>query len=128
MHTLTNCAGVAGPDYLAYHISYYKERKQHTYTQQDHERVALSVYVDLVLLARAHCVVWAPSGFPLVAMVSAAVGKEVGPAAGRSEMSPGPVRGAFVQTLGFNPCTVDVPSCIEEAESAAQMRTASRQL
>ena len=61
--------GVAGPDYLAYHISNYQDG--HKATPEENVRTTMTTFVDLVLLARAHCLVWSPSGFPIVAMVSA---------------------------------------------------------
>ncbi len=88
---------------------------------EEHERASLTVYVDLMLLARAHCLVWSKSGFSMVAMVSTMA--IVWVCAG----GPDSVQSCIIrvvramllpQMLGFNPCTVDVPTCMEENDKA----------
>ncbi len=131
---------MVGPDYSAYHIAQYQERGDAPPEEQ--ERASLTTFVDLVLLARAHCLVWAPSGFPMMAMVrggrrrtwqagmpdascaplgrpSLALGVAVGEAGAPCAPSLAhfqPVKPCLVtaQTLGFNPCTIDIYACIRE--------------
>ncbi len=111
-------AGVVGPSYSAHHISQYKDRENST--AEEHEHIVMTTFVDLMLLARARCLVWARSGFPMLAMVSAAwvwAGRRVCVvASGRGIISWQGCAILLTQTLGFNPCTVDVPSCIKEAK------------